>query len=241
MTHSELCERAAKWLRNSVGCRIVLREVVSYTGDIPDAIGWKQSTGWSTLVECKVSRSDFHRDKDKYRNRYPENSLGARRYYMTPPGLLRREEAPEGWGLLEAHARSVVVVVKAPSVALSAIGFRAEIMHLARGIRMINGEDTLPTKRSEALAWSGGPRLTRASRLARCVKAIDRIEDKSRWRVHAAGYADHPLYGDYPRLFRRRLLRNHLRERLEKAMYDELVMKDRPEVEEQIDLEKPAG
>ncbi len=152
MTHDELCDRAVRWLLKTKRCRLVLREVVSYAGEIPDAIGWQAGTGFSFLVECKASRGDFLRDQKKW-SRDPRNchSMGQMRFYMAPPGLLRPDELPEGWGLLEVHGRRVRVVrdvdVARP---LDPSGYRGELMHMLRGLRMANGEDKLPTKKSAA-------------------------------------------------------------------------------------------
>jgi hypothetical protein len=156
MTHDELCERAARWLRNTRRCRLVLREVVSYAGEIPDAIGWQASTGFSIMVECKTSRGDFHRDAHKWARGSP-HSIGQMRFYMTPAGLLRIHELPDGWGLLEVYKRSVLVV-RDVQVAreLDPSGYRSELIHMLRGLRMVNGEDAYPTKRSAAYAGNDG-------------------------------------------------------------------------------------
>lgn len=99
MTHNDLVERAGKWLK-SFGCSVVLCERVAYTRyrEIPDAIGWKGSQ--SILIECKVSRADFLRDKKKIFRMYPEYGMGERRLYMCPPGIINKEDLPVGWGLL---------------------------------------------------------------------------------------------------------------------------------------------
>ncbi len=39
--------------------------------------------------------------------------MGQIRYYMTPPGLLKPEEVPGAWGLLEVHGSKVSVRKKA--------------------------------------------------------------------------------------------------------------------------------
>ena len=155
MTHDELCERAARWLRNTKKCRLVLQEVVSYAGEIPDAIGWQASTGFSILVECKVSRGDYLRDAKKWA-RGSLHSIGQMRFYMTPPGLLCVDELPEGWGLLEVHGRSVRVL-RDVQVAreLDPSGYRSELIHMLRGLRMANGEDAMPTKKSAAYVEGG--------------------------------------------------------------------------------------
>jgi hypothetical protein len=96
--HDELVKRAIRWLR-IVGCRAVAAEFPMYGGEIPDAIGW-QGTGWSIMVECKVSRADFHADKRK-RWRREGRGVGQERWYLCPPGILHVEDVePLGWGLL---------------------------------------------------------------------------------------------------------------------------------------------
>ena len=108
MTHAELVERAARWLRNTVKCGVVSTGNYNVGRSIPDAIGWTSCLSY--VVECKTCRSDFMRDAKKFHRRYPECGMGNVRYYMTPPGLLGPDELPEHWGLLEAHANQVRVV-----------------------------------------------------------------------------------------------------------------------------------
>jgi len=118
MTHDDLIQRAERWLRNSLNCRVVMTELVAYTqsGETPDAIGFR--TMETILVEAKTSKSDFYRDRKKpSRNwerppaliekdiTYP--ALGDWRFYLTPPGLLDGCELPEGWGWYEVYGRSV--------------------------------------------------------------------------------------------------------------------------------------
>lgn len=99
MTHSELIEAAARWLRGSQRCGVVLVEA-SGGHEIPDAIGWRMGGRMSVLVECKASRADFLRDGDKWHRR-AGLGVGQRRYYMAPAGLLQPEDVPAGWGLVE--------------------------------------------------------------------------------------------------------------------------------------------
>jgi len=106
MTHDDLVSRAASWLKKRHP--VVITEMV--TGiETPDAIGWLVSGMFSTLIECKVSRADFRGDAKKLVRK--NGGLGSRRFYMTPPGLLRPEEIPYGWGLLEAHKKCVKRIV----------------------------------------------------------------------------------------------------------------------------------
>jgi hypothetical protein len=106
MTHEGLCDRAILWLRNTRNCGVTLSNLSVGLGEIPDAIGWKYGTQ-STLVECKVSRSDFIADAKKAFRRFPETGMGAFRYFMVPDGLVKPTEIPAGWGLLYVRNRSV--------------------------------------------------------------------------------------------------------------------------------------
>lgn len=101
MRHPDLVERAAAWLRNTKRCGVVLTEA-SGGHEIPDAIGWRCGGRVSTLVECKASRADFLRDAQKWHRRHAAHvGIGQERYYMAPAGMLRPDEIPEGWGLVE--------------------------------------------------------------------------------------------------------------------------------------------
>ena len=110
MTHTELVERAGKWLK-SFGCSVVLCELTAATthGEIPDAIGWK--SGRSILIECKTSRADFLTDKKKPFRQHPEDGLGANRLYMCQEGLIQKDDLPVGWGLLWVSGKRVKRIV----------------------------------------------------------------------------------------------------------------------------------
>ena len=43
----------------------------------------------------------------------PEIALGCERFYLAPRGVVRPDDLPKGWGLLEYHDRRVNVLVKA--------------------------------------------------------------------------------------------------------------------------------
>lgn len=106
MTHADLVARAAQWL-HARRCVVVVTELRS-GHETPDAMGWRQA--FSTVIECKASRADFRADAKKFFRKHEYLGLGYSRYYMTPPGLIREDEIPSGWGLLEAHATRVKVV-----------------------------------------------------------------------------------------------------------------------------------
>lgn len=105
LTHDDLVKRAKRWLLNTVGCSFALVELRTLAPEVPDAIGFKETR--SFLVECKTSRSDFLADKAKPFRQWPEVGMGNYRFYMAPPGLIRIDELPKHWGLLEVHERVV--------------------------------------------------------------------------------------------------------------------------------------
>ena len=107
--HAFLVEIGERWLRGSVGCQVVAAELTSMSGQTADVIGFKSMESY--LIEVKVSRSDFHRDKKKPHQRDAERSMGNYRWYLTPPGLLSPADLPQGWGLLEPDSRGVKVIV----------------------------------------------------------------------------------------------------------------------------------
>jgi hypothetical protein len=96
--HSEIVNKAFEWAKGRH--LIVMKERVAGWGEIPDVLAINLSI--STLIECKVSRADFYRDKKKY-SRSNGDMLGTHRLYCCPRGLLSENDLPEGWGLLEVY------------------------------------------------------------------------------------------------------------------------------------------
>ncbi len=111
MTHQHLVRLAERWLRRHYRCGIVLSEQSCASGETPDVIGWRGKCR-SVLVECKISRADFFADREKPFRKSPELGMGCERFYLTPPGLIGRDELPRKWGLLEANGREVRVAVR---------------------------------------------------------------------------------------------------------------------------------
>jgi hypothetical protein len=130
--HSDLVITAAAWLRTSQRCAIVITDMVSAAAETPDAIGF---TSWhSILIECKASRADFRRDADKACRRRG-GGMGCERFFMAPAGMLKPEEMPEGWGLLEVNAEGKVRRRKDPVSRL--VEDRSETVLLLSAIRRI--------------------------------------------------------------------------------------------------------
>lgn len=132
VSHDDLVRAAERWLRVRFRCCPVLVEFHTASWEVPDAIGWRG--GRSRLVECKASRDDFNTDKLKPFRARPETGMGMYRYYLTPPGLLRAEELPDGWGLAELRGRSIVNLVESKAFQFNA---REEFRVLCSALRRI--------------------------------------------------------------------------------------------------------
>jgi hypothetical protein len=110
MNHKELVDRAVRWLRSRHSCSVVFAEMTTAVSETPDVIGWYRFT--SHVVEVKVSRSDFHRDRGKIHVRAGQ-SMGQFRWYLTPPGLLKVDDLPPGYGLAEVRGARTFIVREA--------------------------------------------------------------------------------------------------------------------------------
>src|SRR5437763_776204 len=131
MTHPKLVEKAVAWLRR-YGCSVVLSEQSCASGETPDAIGWKRGCN-SVVVECKASRADFLADKEKPFRVKPATGMGCERFYLAPAAVVRANELPAGWGLLELRSREVLMAHRSATNLRSTRGFRYEMsLSLAR-------------------------------------------------------------------------------------------------------------
>jgi hypothetical protein len=135
VTHDELVLKAVRWLKYVQKCKPIFAEMVTCAQTTPDAIGW--NWGESRLIEVKVSRSDFFRDRKKIAHRAPDMAMGRRRWYMTPTGLVRPEEVPEGWGLVTVDGANATVIVEAPERVLGSLAQTQEMRMLSSAIRRL--------------------------------------------------------------------------------------------------------
>lgn len=112
MNHDELVRRAERWLYGTMRMQVVIAEPAgACVHEIPDVIGW--NSRHSVLVECKATRGDFLRDRRKWFRSKPEAGMGDMRWFFAPPGLIKIEELPEGWGLAEVRGKQVRKVKRA--------------------------------------------------------------------------------------------------------------------------------
>jgi hypothetical protein len=135
MTHAQLVQKAVAWLR-AYRCGVVLSEQACISGEMPDAIGWKRSCH-SVLVECKISRADFLADRGKRFRQKPDTGVGCERFYLTPRHLVRVDELPVGWGLLEYHNRTVTLARVSARNLRTSVGFSYEMNLLLASLRRV--------------------------------------------------------------------------------------------------------
>jgi hypothetical protein len=150
MTHAQLVQKAVEWLR-AYRCGVVLSEQACASGEMPDALGWKRACH-SVLVECKISRADFLADREKPFRRKPEAGVGCERFYLTPESLVRKEELPAGWGLLECRNRRVEMLRAGARNLRTAVGFRYEMNLLLASLRRVEIR-VEPQTITEFLKW----------------------------------------------------------------------------------------
>src|ERR1700685_1915350 len=135
MTQADVVENAGRGLRTCRG-GVVLSEQACVSGEMPDAIGWKRANH-SVLVECKVTRADFLADRAKPFRSKPARGVGCERFYLTPANLLRPEELPACWGLLEIRGRTVEMLHPSVKNLRSATGLRYEMNLLLASLRRV--------------------------------------------------------------------------------------------------------
>lgn len=114
LSHRQLCETGARWLRGRGRCAIVLTEFACQLTEQPDVLGLRNAGRDSLLIEAKASRADFLADKRKpHRGDRAHEALGSYRWYLCEPDVIRVEDLPERWGLLYVAKNRVQLVAGA--------------------------------------------------------------------------------------------------------------------------------
>lgn len=149
-THNELIELGRAWCIKPYsacadyghsGCAVVITEIKAntYAMEEPDVLGFCNKG--SILIECKASRADFLKDKEKV-FRHPalkEMALGNQRWYLAPLGIIKPDEVPEDWGLLEVLRNRDILYPKIRA-AIQESNKESEINILISVMRRLNAE-----------------------------------------------------------------------------------------------------
>ena len=135
--HALLVTKAVEWLRSRYKCGVILSEQYCATGEVPDVIGWKGFCR-SVLIECKVTRADFLADAGKSFRCNPQEGMGCERFYLAPAGVIRRDDLPKHWGLLELNASEIHLVAKPGRIDLrSPVALMKEMNLLLASLRRV--------------------------------------------------------------------------------------------------------
>jgi hypothetical protein len=113
--HKALVLLADRWLKRQ-GWEVVIRDCFKAyvsTRESPDLIAWRY--GISIVIECKASRGDFMKDKEKVFRKV--GGMGNWRFYLCRPDIIRPHDLDDrapGWGLLYVRESSIETVVGWP-------------------------------------------------------------------------------------------------------------------------------
>nr|WP_299488624.1 hypothetical protein [uncultured Allomuricauda sp.] len=97
LTHNDLVEIGYKWCLSR--CGFAFKELRTTSMETPDVIGF--NSNGTFLLEAKVSRSDFLVDKKKIFREHPMLGMGDWRFFIAPKGMIKIDELPMNWGLIE--------------------------------------------------------------------------------------------------------------------------------------------
>lgn len=106
--HEDLSALAVKWVKRQ-GFSVIATDLSALgCRERADVVGFRSQC--SIIVESKVSRGDFLADAKKPMR--AAGGIGLYRFYICPPGLIRPEELPYGWGLLYGSGKKIEEVVR---------------------------------------------------------------------------------------------------------------------------------
>ncbi len=111
-THDDLVLRALVFAKIGLNCLVAGKDIgasINGRNEIADVWGYTvvhshaklRSKYGSWLFEIKASRSDFLADLKKQHRQPGVDALGRWRVYYAAPGIIRPDEVPDGWGLIE--------------------------------------------------------------------------------------------------------------------------------------------
>lgn len=142
--HYELCKLGARLIRSRKNptlpydrpCLYSTVELVCCGAELTDV--WGTTGDCTVIIEVKTNRSDFLADKRKYaRSKQAEvlnHQIGNYRYYLCPTGVIKEDDLPDNWGLLEYDGKKIHRVKMATKVESS---LPMELLHISSIMRRI--------------------------------------------------------------------------------------------------------
>lgn len=110
MTHTELVEIGYKWCLTR--CAFAFKELVTINSETPDVIGF--NSNGTFLIEAKTSRVDFFADKKKPFRKNGFMGMGDWRFFICKKDMIKINELPKNWGLIEVNEKGKPNVVFNP-------------------------------------------------------------------------------------------------------------------------------
>ncbi|UFD98144.1 hypothetical protein [Vibrio phage BX-1] len=112
--HTALCHFMGEYAKKKMNAGLVFVEhKTMMTHQIPDVLIYRQTC--TIELEIKVNRADFLADQKKPHRMDPSKGVGDYRFYVAPKGMIKVEELPEHWGLLEVSGKRVYKTHVPPS------------------------------------------------------------------------------------------------------------------------------
>ena len=114
----ERCQKKPCWRTEACGCckkcSIVAVELCTWGSENTDVWGLG-AFNESVLIEVKTSHADFLNDKKKWCRSDAAGAAGRQagifRWYLSPEGVIKKEELPDRWGLLYWDGKKILPVV----------------------------------------------------------------------------------------------------------------------------------
>lgn len=102
LTHKEIVNIGYNFVKKNFKYPVIFKEmtVLNFSREIPDVIAFG-AFNRSIVLECKISRADFLKDRKKPFRIDQSLGMGKYRFYLAPKGLISEAELPSNWGLIE--------------------------------------------------------------------------------------------------------------------------------------------
>jgi len=135
--HKELKKHALYFLKDKV-IDIVANEVkFNNIRCIADAVGVNLKRKEIRIIEVKVTREDFFRDKKLFAEKHSYFNHAHYSYILCPHELIQPHEVPSGHGLLWIDDQRVITVIKKPTKNTKPLKTRFETT-LKRSVRRLS-------------------------------------------------------------------------------------------------------
>lgn len=113
--HKALKRLALHWLKERVVDLVANEVKFKNTKSIADAVGINLKRKEIRIIEVKATKEDFKRDHKLFDEQNTYYNHAHYSYLMCPEGIIKKEEVPEGYGLLWVDDYDGIKLVKRPN------------------------------------------------------------------------------------------------------------------------------